>query len=106
MERPAARDRLGWPSISELHKVLNAGGTQQELVAVVPGSPEFVDGIRVLFGLRFSDGISFVAWRSQGLGSSLWKFELRDDLGVHLPRGAERLVRPKAARDLANRSAA
>ena len=106
MERPASRDRLGWPSISELHKVLNAGGTQQELVAVVPGSPEFVDGIRVLFGLRFSDGISFVAWRSQGLGSSLWKFELRDDLVVRRTARGRAARQTESTRDLANRSAA
>src|SRR3954471_14735191 len=55
------RQRLGWPSWDEelaAPRELNAGGTEQELVAVLAGSAE-VGGVRILYALRFADGISF-----------------------------------------------
>jgi hypothetical protein len=76
------RSRLGWPSVAECVAERNSGGTEWELVAVLAGPPEFVDGIRVLFALRFRDGISFVAVRSRGRGSSLHRWRLRDDVGT------------------------
>jgi len=38
---------------------MNAGGTEQDLVAVIAGSQEPAQGAWVLFGLRFADGVSY-----------------------------------------------
>jgi hypothetical protein len=88
------REVTGEPSeeeeLAELRE-LNAGGTEQELVAVLPGPEEPVDGVRVLFALRFADGISFaihreepVAWDAENERDPEW---LRDDLGTDYSPG-------------------
>ena len=74
---------------------LNAGGTEQELVAVVPGSDRMVDGVMVLYALRFVDGISFTLWRVAQIAGNrataprapAWEWELRDDLGTEYQGG-------------------
>jgi hypothetical protein len=91
------RERTGRPSAEdeeELVRRLNAGGTEQELVAVVPGSDRSVDGVRVLYALRFTDGISLTLWRAAATGADLgserggpWEWELRDDLGTEYEGG-------------------
>jgi hypothetical protein len=90
------RRRTGRPTAEEeraITRQLNAGGTEQELIAVVPGSPEAVDGLAVLYALWFTDGISLVCSRVPGIEESKrgrtnegrWNWrdcELRDDVGT------------------------
>jgi hypothetical protein len=73
---------MGWPSEEELRE-LNAGGSQEELLAVLAGPSEAVDGVRVQFALRFSDGISVLIRRDGGFreDEDWWDSELVDDLG-------------------------
>ena len=81
------RARLGWPSWEEeLARMgeLSAGGTEEELVAVLPGSEE-VDGVRVLYALRFADGISFLVHGA--IGREWHLAALRDDVGTHYTPG-------------------
>jgi hypothetical protein len=82
------RRRMGWPSEEELRE-RNAGGSQEELLVVVGGPPEAVDGLRVPYALRFSDGISFLIRRGGSLhDDDWWDAELVDDLGTrYAPSG-------------------
>jgi hypothetical protein len=81
------RERLGWPTEEEEDaqmRELNAGGTQQDLVAVHAGpAAATIDGVRVLFALRFADGIS-LAIRRPPPAEHRWPFDasLRDDVGT------------------------
>jgi hypothetical protein len=78
------RRRMGWPSAAEARE-LNAGGTQEELLAVLAGPAEAVDGVRVPYALRFSDGICFVIRREGDLDEEDdgWsEAELVDDAGT------------------------
>lgn len=81
------RGRLGWPSEEEEHArvgELNAGGTEVELVAVLPGADERRGGHRVVVALRFADGISFLLDRDPVVAPELeWpEWRLSDDLGT------------------------
>lgn len=80
------RQRLGRPSAEQEQieiRELNAGGTEQDLLAVLAGPAEAVDGVRVVYGLRFADGVSFVIHRERaGHGWDDWDVELRDDVGT------------------------
>lgn len=58
------RQRMGWPSDADQLEWMR-GGTQEELVAVLPGPIEAVDGVRVLYALRFSDGVDLTIWRER-----------------------------------------
>lgn len=93
------RERLGRPSeqeeLAEMRE-LNAGGTEQELLAVIAGPAEVVDGVRILYALRFADGISFVGRREPPAeeienpadAGDFLDFGLRDDLGTgYFPAG-------------------
>jgi hypothetical protein len=74
-------------------------GTEQELLAVFAGSSELLEGWRVLYGLRFADGISFACWPEPGRKRredqvpvddrevDAWDFDLRDDLGTEYGGG-------------------
>jgi hypothetical protein len=78
------RARAGQPTAAEeeeTHRRLMAGGTEQELLAVSPG-PDEVDGTRLLYAMRFADGISLVMRSSDS--DDFWEFdrELRDDAGT------------------------
>lgn len=88
------RERLGRPSAEdefEQMRVMNAGGTEEQLLEVIAGPTEPVDGVRILYALRFEDGISLVGRRepddqdfdesdAEGL-FAFGDFWLRDDLG-------------------------
>jgi hypothetical protein len=76
------RRRMGWPSEEELRE-LNAGGSREELLAVLAGPAEAADGVRVPFALRFSDGITVLIRRDGGVDEDeeWWDAELVDDLG-------------------------
>jgi hypothetical protein len=86
------RERLGWPTEEEEHaqmRELNAGGTEQELREVLAGPPEpTADGVRLLFALRFADGIIFVIRREPPADHS-WPFDasLHDDVGTDYHHG-------------------
>ncbi len=87
------RQRLGRLSAKEelaRMRELNAGGTEQELVRVIAGPAEAVDGVRVLYALLFGDGVSFEIHREQPVHELRgWDYELRDDLGTeYTPGGA------------------
>jgi hypothetical protein len=78
-------ERMGRQSPETVGK-LNAGGTEQELVAVCLGPPE-VGGKRVLYALRFADGISFAIRSARSpdgrrRGKYPWEYSLRDDVGT------------------------
>jgi hypothetical protein len=82
---------MSWPTDEE-ERAWNAGGTEAELLAVLRGPAEAVDGVRVLFALRFADGISFQIQR-EGSGG-VWVGEempdlgtLRDDVGTRYSPG-------------------
>jgi hypothetical protein len=69
-------------------------GTEQELVGVIAGSSELLEGWRVLYGLLFADGISFACWREHDVNrrddreligardADAWEFDLREELGT------------------------
>jgi hypothetical protein len=79
------RRRMGWPSAAELRE-RHAGGAQEELLAVLAGPADAVDGVRVPYALRFSDGITFLIRREAGFREDAdddwWDVELVDDLGT------------------------
>jgi hypothetical protein len=96
--------RMGWliedeQAAAARARELNAGGTEQDLIAVLAGPSEPMMGLRVLFALRFTDGISFwIGHQHQsdrragedGPGGLDWawpRLELRDDVGTEY-RGA------------------
>jgi hypothetical protein len=87
------RRHMGWPSREEElaeERRLNAGGTEEELLAVLPGPPGAVDGVRVLFALRFSDGISFELYRDDDrvdVDDFLDWHDLSDDVGTRYMGG-------------------
>jgi hypothetical protein len=57
------REHVGWPAEEvELAEEaeLNAGGTERELLGVVPGPAEARGGYRLVLMLRFTDGLSFL----------------------------------------------
>jgi hypothetical protein len=77
-----------------------AAGTEQELVGVIAGSSELLEGWRVLYGLRFEDGISFTFWRDPYVrpraGPGWWHepdplgaLDLRDGVGTAYGSGSE-----------------
>jgi hypothetical protein len=83
------REGVGRPSADEEWEATleaNAGGTQQELLAVLGGPGEGVDGVRVLYVLRFADGIEFVIRRAKSdTDREAWwerEIELSDDVGT------------------------
>jgi hypothetical protein len=80
------RRRMGWPSEEEVRE-RNAGASQEDLLAVLAGPKDAVDGVRVPYALRFSDGISLLIPEG-GLRDDWWDAELVDDLGTHyVPSG-------------------
>ncbi len=85
------RARLGQPSAAETQarlRELNAGGTEQKLVAVLAAPPGVVDGIRVLYGLRFADGVTFAVRTANLSARRLFALALRDDVGTtYRPNG-------------------
>lgn len=88
------REWLGRPTAEKeeaLVRALNAGGTEQELVAVLAGPEVAIDGMRVVHGLRFSDGVSFTLRREDARDDrgdfAFWDLELRDDLGTEYHAG-------------------
>lgn len=61
------------------------GGTERDLVAVLPGPSDEVDGVRLLYALRFTDGVTVVLRRPPRDDDDdfwEWDFELRDDAGT------------------------
>lgn len=66
-------ERMGFPSVDREEieakirdlALARGGDSQQELVGVIAGSSELLDGWRVLYGLRFEDGIGFTCWQQQ-----------------------------------------
>jgi hypothetical protein len=85
------RARLGQPSAAEARervREFNAGGTEQDLIAVLAAPPGVVDGIRVLFALRFADGVTFAVRTTNRRPRRLFAFALRDDVGTtYWPNG-------------------
>jgi hypothetical protein len=91
---------MGWLTAAE-YSELTGGGTEAELLSVLGGPAEAVDGIRILFALRFADGISFFAVREEAPGTTgaagaaddgppwnLYDFQLRDEVGTdYVPGG-------------------
>jgi hypothetical protein len=79
--------RMVWPTASEIREP-NRGGTQKELRAVLA---EAVDGVRVLCGLRFDDGVSLLLRFENGVDrfqDDRWDLELVDDVGTtYMPAG-------------------
>lgn len=76
--------RMGWPTACEARQE-NRGGTQRDLRAVLAGPAEAVDGVRVLYALRFEDGVSFLLELENAadrFGERRWDFELFDDVGT------------------------
>jgi hypothetical protein len=76
--------RMGWPTADEVRE-RNAGGTQRDLRAVLPGPAEAIDGVRVLCALRFEDGVSLLLRLEDGVDpfeDHRWDFELFDDVGT------------------------
>jgi hypothetical protein len=93
------RVALGRPSIEEereLGRRLNAGGTEQDLRAIIPGPLGSVSGAGVLYALLFADGISLHLWRDPDVAQDdddlidFWdRVELRDDRGTfYMPGGS------------------
>jgi hypothetical protein len=86
------RRRTGQPTEAEEFdeiRRLNAGGTEVELVAVIPGPHERRKGHRLIATLRFVDGVSFLMDKD-GAPSLEWPdWRLKDDLGNHyMPGGS------------------
>jgi hypothetical protein len=76
------RRRMGWPSEEELRE-RNAGGSQEDLLAVLAGPKNPVDGVMVPYALRFSDGISILLSLAGDLrDNDWWDADLVDDLGT------------------------
>jgi hypothetical protein len=80
------RERTGRPSADEEHaetRALNAGGTQVELLDVIPGPADARRGHRLLLVLRFADDVSFLIDRTgtQTPDEGWPEWELADDLG-------------------------
>lgn len=80
--------RMGWPTARETgHQ--NRGGTQRDLLAVLPGPAGAVDGVRVLCALRFDDGVTLLLRLEKGVDAfedDRWDFELFDDVGTTYSR--------------------
>jgi hypothetical protein len=81
-------ERLGWPSAEEeMREHAARGATERDLVAVLPGPDEVVDGVRLMYALRFADGVSIVLRRQvvpDPEDDDFWEaeLELRDDAGT------------------------
>jgi hypothetical protein len=68
---------------------LNAGGTEVELAAVVPGPAERRKGHRLVAMLRFADGVSFLIDKDDARDFEWPDWHLTDDLGTpYMPGGA------------------
>jgi hypothetical protein len=82
--------RMGWPTAEEVRE-RDARGTQKDLRAVLPGPAEAVDGVWVLYALRFEDGVSLLLWLENGVDPfehDLFDSELVDDVGTsYAPAG-------------------
>lgn len=81
------RARLGWESAEEelaVERELNAGGTEAELLQVIPGPGEVRQGHRLLLAMRFADGVSFVIDKDAVKEVEVeWPdWDLRDDAGT------------------------
>jgi hypothetical protein len=88
------RTHLGWASADEeaqLTRELNAGGSMEELVAVHAGPPPSADGVRVLYMLRFADGISVHIHRADDSGfdddDDWWDADLTDNIATSYAPG-------------------
>jgi hypothetical protein len=76
--------RVSWEEEEAEMRAMNSGGTERELLAVLPGPSEAVDGVRLLYALRFADGVGIVFRRPLDDDDSWeWEMELRDDLGTY-----------------------
>lgn len=79
------REAYGWPTREEelaAERALNAGGTNADLVAVLPGPEDRCAGRRVLYALRFADGMVFVI-DDEATGFTGWpEWRLTDDRGT------------------------
>ena len=86
---------MGWPSDEEEREEirrLNAGGSQEELLAVYAGPETTEDGVRVLYVLAFRDGVSINVHRRDRIDFGddddwWWEAELADDLGTRYDPG-------------------
>jgi hypothetical protein len=81
------RERVGWPAVEDeraQERALNAGGTEAELLAVIPGPDQVLRGHRLLLVLRFADGVSFAIDKDPEATPEIdWPgWELTDDLGT------------------------
>lgn len=85
------RERYGWPTAEEElaeARELNAGGTNDELVAVLPGPDERRAGRRVLYALRFADGMEIRVDAADREVEDWPVWTLTDDAGTRYhPRG-------------------
>ncbi|MGH2701337.1 MAG: hypothetical protein ACRDJ2_06115 [Actinomycetota bacterium] len=85
---------MGWPSDEEEQeqlRQLNAGGSEEELLAVYAGPGPTDDGVRVLYVLAFRDGVSIYVHRRDEVefddDDAWWDAELADDLGTRYAPG-------------------
>jgi len=79
------RARLGQPSTAQTRQLvrqLNAGGTEQDLIGVLAAPSRVIDGTRVLYALRFADGVTFALRTTHHGTHGLFAFALRDDVGT------------------------
>lgn len=81
------RRRLGWPSAEEewaQERARNAGDTEVDLVAVLPGPGEWRAGHRVVVALRFEDGIALLVDKDPAAAPETeWpEWRLGDDRGT------------------------
>src|SRR3954471_9540075 len=87
------RRHLGWPTLEEelaQTRSLNAGGTEVELLAVLPGPAERRAGYRVVLVLRFADGVNVLLDREEDdAPADEWPdWRLSDDAGTaYMPGG-------------------
>jgi hypothetical protein len=76
--------RMGRPTACETRQE-SSGATQSDLLAVLAGPAEAVDGVWVLCALRFEDGVSLLLRLEDGgdpFEDDRWDFELFDDVGT------------------------
>ncbi len=87
--------RAGWEAAEgESAEPYPEIGTDQDLIAVIAGPAELLEGWRVLYGLRFADDVVFACWSEAQAnrhddadledesGQDAWEFDLNDDVGT------------------------